>query len=180
MSEDYVKLKEIRQDFYKLRNFEISNLWQRSIFLFSMILLLFTGYGNLVFKLLEKNENTLLIHELCCFVALLGFVFSLIWIMMAKGSKAWFEVYEKKITSIEEILQINEIWRMGSRCTPHELDDNLLKRNAGPYSVSKLNIFIGQILVFVWLLIVIIHYIIIFKFNDNPQYVPLKICINPA
>lgn len=36
-----VTLKEIRTQFYELRSFEISNLWQRSIFLSALLVLFF-------------------------------------------------------------------------------------------------------------------------------------------
>ena len=39
--DDQVSLKEIRETFYRLRDFEISNLWQRSIFLSALLVLFF-------------------------------------------------------------------------------------------------------------------------------------------
>lgn len=160
--EDQVSLKEIRETFYKLRNFEISNLWQRSIFLSALLVLFFSSYGFLVSKLFEKEiEKALVIHELCCAIALLAIVFSIIWIMMAKSSKAWYEVYERRILDIEqeEDLNIPSYYRMGEDCTPWSLDSNLLTTKPGRYSVSKLNTLIGIILMITWIMILIAHYI---------------------
>ena len=160
---DQVSLKEIRETFYKLRNFEISNLWQRSIFLSTLLVLFFSGYGFLVSKLFEKEiENALVIHELCCTIALLAIVFSIIWIMMAKSSKAWYEVYERRICEIEEEKDLNipSKYQMGEYySTPWSLDSNLITTKPGRYSVSKLNTLIGIILMITWIMILIVHYI---------------------
>lgn len=157
-----VTLKEIRETYYSLRNFEISNLWQRSVFLSAILVLFYSGYGYLVSKFLDEEAKTpLLLHELCCAIALLAIVFSIIWIMMAKGSKAWYEVYEKKICGIEEQMELNipEEFRMGSRCQPWKLDESLITHHSGRYSVSKLNILIGQVLLLNWFLVLVIHFI---------------------
>ena len=165
----YVTLKEIRETYYSLRNFEISNLWQRSVFLSAMLVLFYSGYGYIVSKFLdEKVKDPLLLHELCCGIALLGIVFSIIWVMMAKGSKAWYEVYERKICKIEgyKELKIPEEHRMGSKCIPWKLDQCLLSNRGGRYSVSKLNILIGIVQLIYWTIILIIHYFgAIFNFN---------------
>ncbi|MEB3075837.1 hypothetical protein [Capnocytophaga gingivalis] len=160
--DDQVSLKEIRETFYRLRDFEISNLWQRSIFLSALLVLFFSGYGFLVSKLFEKeSKDFLIIHEVCCAVALLAIIFSIIWVMMAKGSKSWYEVYERRISEIEEEenLNIPEDYRMGADCTPWSLDSNLFTTKSGRYSVSRLNILIGIILMITWTMILIVHYI---------------------
>lgn len=160
--DDQVSLKEIRETFYRLRDFEISNLWQRSIFLSALLVLFFSGYGFLVSKLFEKEiENVLIIHELCCATALLGIVFSIIWIMMAKGSKSWYEVYERRILDIEQekVLNIPKKYWMGEDCTPWSLDSNLFTTKPGRYSVSRLNILMGIVLLITWIIILTAHYI---------------------
>ena len=166
-----VSLKEIRETYYSLRNFEISNLWQRSIFLSAMLALFYSGYGYIVSKFLdEKVKDLLLLHELCCVVALLGIVFSIIWVMMAKGSKAWYEVYERKICKIEESKELNipKEHQMGLKYIPWKLDQCLLTNHGGRYSVSKLNILIGKVLLINWAIVLIIHYIeALFHFDYN-------------
>ena len=163
--------KDLRETFYRLRDFEISNLWQRSIFLSALLVLFFPAYGVLVSKLLESTDKHIIYHEICCALALCAIIFSIIWIMMAKGSKAWFEVYERKICEIEdeEDLGIEGKYSMRNmRKVPWSLDSNLLTGKAGRYSVSKLNILIGQFLLFLWIIILIIHYIgTIISFINN-------------
>ena len=83
-----------------------------------------------------------MLHEAACAAALLGTSFALIWIMMAKGSKAWYEVYESYIFEIErdetEGLVIPERYRLGALCRPWEMDSNLFSKKAGRYSPSRL------------------------------------------
>ena len=77
---------------------------------------------------------------------------------MAKGSKAWFEIYERRINGIEteETLNIPEEYRM-SEGAPWTLDDSLRSREPGAYSVSRINILLGQVLWVIWLLVFSIH-----------------------
>ena len=58
-NQNQVSLKELREEFYKIRKFEIQNLWQRSIFLAAFIAILLTGYGHLIDKLLPESEKWL-------------------------------------------------------------------------------------------------------------------------
>ncbi len=159
-----VSHKELRETFYKLRDFEISNLWQRSIFLSALLVLFFPAYGVLVSKILDGTDNTIIYNEICCALALCAIAFSIIWIMMAKGSKAWYEVYEIKICEIEkeEDLEIEKEYTMGGmeKKTWKGADTNLMTNKAGQYSVSKLNILIGRFLMIIWIIIFAIHYII--------------------
>lgn len=184
MSNEQTKVshKELWETFYRLRDFEISNLWQRSIFLSALLVLFFPAYGVLVLKLLESTGEHIIYHEICCALALCAIIFSIIWIMMAKGSKAWFEVYEKKICKIEceEDLGIKgEYSMLNMGKVPWSLDSRLLSGKAGCYSVSKLNILIGQFLFILWIIVFIIHYvgIIISFLNMHNGCVPHTIIL---
>ena len=161
---EQVSLREIRKDYYKIRKFEIQNLWQRSVFLATFIVILFTGYGTLVEKLLSLDGSKAIIaHIICCFLALIGSIFSMIWIMMAKGSKAWFEIYERKIIDgieTEKKLNIPKKYRM-RKGAPWKLDNSLWTRKPGAYSVSKINILLGQVLWGIWILIFVLHSILL-------------------
>lgn len=159
-----VSHKELRESFYRLRDFEISNLWQRSIFLSALLVLFFSAYGFLVSKLLEEGStNTILYNEISAVLALFAISFSIIWIMMAKGSKVWYEVYERKICKIEQEsdLQIAKEYQMGVDIKPWDLDASIWTNKAGSYSVSKLNIVIGRFLLYIWLSIFVFHWLFI-------------------
>jgi hypothetical protein len=123
-----LSLKEIRETFYHCRDFEITNLWQRSVFLFGFILACFTGYGAILISLLttgeQKIEYPYFANFIECAISLIGIVFSIIWTMMAKGSKTWYEIYEKAIVQIEHSDKANNVfvkipteYRMGNYCS---------------------------------------------------------------
>lgn len=159
-----VSLKELRKDYYKLRNFEISNLWQRSIFLSAILVLLFTGYGGSCVKLIDcLTTDAYWFNLLSLAIAVVGLCFSCLWIMMAKGSKMWYEVYENRIYEIERKteLGIDSEWRMenakGSRCK----EADLMNTDAGAYSVSRINILIGQVMFVIWSFEILVHSVIL-------------------
>lgn len=168
-SDKSVSLKEIRDKLYQLRDLEIQNLWQRASIFAGLIGLFFAGYGYIVLGLFKEQDAKDVIppipgNILCCGIAMLAIIFSVIWIAMAKGAKAWFEVQEHKICTIEdeEELAIPFRFRMGKICYPgsdNEPNDCLLSMEGGRYSVSKLNIFLGQVLLIFWSFIFIIHVI---------------------
>ena len=184
-TDDKVSLKEIRETFYRCRDFEIKNLWQRSIFLFGFILACFTGYGAILMALLTSGEqnvdNPIWANAIECIISLVGIVFSLIWIMMSKGSKAWYEIYEKAIGRIEDkanndiehknsvIIKSNE-YKLGNYCEQYSdyIDDSIFSTKGGRFSPSKINIFIGQTLFVIWCICLLIHSSILFnKFLDD-------------
>ena len=173
---DPVSLEQLREEAYKIRKFEIQNLWQRSIFLAAFIVILITGYGHLVEKPLSEyekwqisNQDLLLVAEaICCALAFLGSIFSIIWIMMAKGSKAWYEIHEKRIRKLELELNMEDKHRMRP-ASPWSLDNSLFSREPGAYSVSRINILLGQILLVAWWLAFGIHSVSTMYLIFNPQ-----------
>lgn len=154
-SNNEVSLKELRDGFYKCRSFLLS-IFQ---------VLCFTLYGVLASTLLAAGPGAadpLAVNEIACAVALVGMSFAVIWIMMAKGSKAWYEVYERYIFEIEreetDGLKIPERYRLGALCRPWEMNSNLLSKKAGRYSPSRLNITIGTVLLTTWFAVLLVHY----------------------
>ena len=154
---------KLRESFYRCRDFEINNLWQKSVLLTAFLVLSFTVYANLIPKLFfgSVSKNNIIIHEICCGLSLIGIVFAIVWIMMAKGSKAWYEIYESAICEIEKEKQIHipQKYVMGNRGSEKPIDGNIFSNNAGNYSPSKLNIFIGRFFLIIWSVIFIIHFI---------------------
>ena len=105
----------MREGFYQCRRFEATNLWRRSFLLSIFLVFCFAVYGALASEILTAGPgaaNFLALNEAACAVALLGTSFALIWIMMAKGSKAWYEVNERYIFEIEQ--EIGKSTRLNS------------------------------------------------------------------
>lgn len=182
-------LTQTLEKLYKCRDLEISNLWQRSVFLAVFLTLTFTGYGILFKTLLEDGANMNLIHIGAMALSLIGLVFSIIWIMMGKGSKAWYEVYENAITEYEKKYWselgfparkdgLDTKYRMGMMCAK-ELNNTLISVKGGAFSPSKLNIMIGQIFLVIWITVFIIHTYCIMKnnFPNNDHLISLLIAL---
>ena len=174
-----ISLKEIRETFYKCRDFEISNLWQRSIFLTAFLLLCFSGYGIIAKSILENSEKiSLTYHIIAAFISIVGMIFSILWIKMGKASKAWYEFYEHQICAIEKNpkLGVYKSYRMGNgayNLDISKIDSNIFTTNAGIYSPSKINILIGHVCMAIWTIILLIHICIIIR-----NIIILVFCIN--
>lgn len=87
---------------YECINLEITNLWQRSVFLSVFLILCYTGYGYLALELIDENVFSQKINISSSIVANIGLIFSAIWIFMCKAPKAWYEVYETAIVNFEK------------------------------------------------------------------------------
>lgn len=183
--EDIITLRDVHKILWMCRDFEINHLWQRSIFLAAFMTLLFTCYGMLFSKFCDylatsqSSANTLFVLSVASLVlSILGVVFAVFWIMMAKGSKAWYEIYEKAICEIEgatdeaKTSEGNEAGRYTNEKVNQLRKENLLhgllqKRakcnnnifstDAGSYSVSRVNIAIGHVSLIFWSILYFVH-----------------------
>lgn len=154
------------------RDFELSHLWQRSVFLAMFLLGIASAYGvyfkDVFLKLFQTEEQAIGCNQIFIFgivpmaIAILGVVFSKLWIMMAKGSKAWQEIYEDSIAKMSGIREfwnaviIEECDRNTGKFLSEEFlfgnlslkdatkcDKCLLSTAGGAFSVSKINVMIG-------------------------------------
>ncbi|WP_291285387.1 hypothetical protein [Flavobacterium sp.] len=154
---------------YECRNLEISNLWQRSVFLSVFLILCFSAYGYLTLEMISKLveepnklKNELLINTICLFIVFVGMIFSIIWILMSKASKGWYEVYESAIHKFENDHYLDLKLPHDNIMGNMELDEqnksrNIFSTKAGSYSPSRINIAIGQISLCLWLIFCIFH-----------------------
>lgn len=163
-------LRKVHERLYRCRDLEISNLWQRSIFLSVFMVLCFTAYGYLIAKILDFNKTVQeydIMYLNCSAVALASIsgIFSYLWICMAKASKAWYEVYERAVAEFEEEyfveLGIPYKYTMG-KMSPYKVDKNILSTNGGTFSPSRINIIIGIVCLIIWSAIAIVHSILLF------------------
>lgn len=157
-------------------NNEISRLWQRSIFLAGFLGLLFAGYGNVLLKLFGREGAGKIefcyaspLNLVCVGISTLGILFSVLWIMMGKGSKAWQEKHERTIFNFERHeIENNEVFKkLSARGLAHgylndvsseKFDNCIFSEKSGAYSPSKINIAIGQISLALWSLCALFHF----------------------
>lgn len=170
--------EEFLRLFYSRMDGEISRLWQRSIFLATFLVLIFTGYGCALTKLLGGCDccgiidgcGAFPLNFVCVVIALLGVLFSALWIVMGKGSKAWQEKYERSLfvflkkkadVALEDLKKYGVLHGFLQAIEEKKFSNSLLNAKAGAYSPSKINILIGQISFVFWLLVGIFHSLIL-------------------
>lgn len=179
-------LKYTLDKLYRCRDLEISNLWQRSVFLSVFLILCFTAYGYLAIEILKPDSNTLKYSTGCIFIACVSIIFSIVWILMAKASKAWYEVYENAISEFERRyfskIKMPEEYIMGNMGFPQtQRNDSIFSSKGGAFSPSRINIAIGQISLYLWIFIAVVHIILnAFKISisvENFGYILITILV---
>lgn len=175
-----ITAKDIHSSFWKCRDFELSHLWQRSIFLTTFLVLSFTGYGCVTTKLFDLYLNNSLplyleVVNMSSFgLSIIGIMLSILWILMGKGSKAWFERYENAISAMEtnptyaeeDIVPIAGFsYENIEGYEKPEVVNCILSSKGGAYSPSKINIVIGQIVMFIWIVLAVVHLILLYKLS---------------
>lgn len=197
--------KAVYKELWQGREFELTHLWQRSVFLAAFMLAIAGAYGTVLMKIVFPDNSTDLTKDKCEIktqddepdifkepfatktqqeiligLTCLGSVFSLLWCMMAKGSKYWFERYEDGIQYFTTGDYASELRDFDSSIPYHgnlpkakdeNVSDNPLSPLAGRYSVSKVNITIGIVSLLVWGILGSIHaikYMNKFSMLQNP------------
>lgn len=189
--------REVQENLYRCRDLEISNLWQRSIFVSSIVILCYTGYGVLFSKAFENadvvvkigsgerelfritNDYSSLLgdfHLYLGIICVIGVVFSVMYVLMAKASKAWQEAYENAILDLERNTLYHNLdysgngildeenkagWWMGSylNLERDKVDDHIIiSTNAGYFSPSRINILLGVMSCWIFIAISTIHF----------------------
>lgn len=171
--------KDIYDYLWRGRDFELKHLWQRSVFLAAFLLGIASTYALYIKDVFIPHLSP---NEICVgfplifsigivpfLICLLGIIFSVLWIMMGKGSKAWYELYESNLAKMsdnprfwkdeaEGESELDKIFcnKKTGRYTEYlfghlqnrhgdPIDKKLFSTAAGSFSVSKVNIMIGII-----------------------------------
>lgn len=164
--------------FHEAMKNEINRLWQRSIFLATFLVLIFVGYGNVLMRLFDSECRCgfddvyvcvdFRLNLACVTIALLGVLFSSLWIMMAKGSKAWQEKYERtlycfingvkrKYPKIKELAKLGFAHGFLKGVENKGFNNWLCSVKSGAYSASKINVAIGIVSGVFWVIVGIVH-----------------------
>lgn len=193
--------KDFYRTYWHCRDFELTHLWQRSVFLTAFLVICFSAYGFLAQDMLgslklpdRSGSNTALsenywtiVHCAAIFIASIGFILSALWIMMAKGSKAWYEIYEAAIAAYEKnecyVDSIDPAAKDIGGFQYHQLknysnelkgvDDRWLNGAGGCYSPSKINWAIGVLMLGIWALVMLFH--LVFLARISPTFIPWEL-----
>lgn len=169
--EEKMVLKSIHDGLWERRSLEINLLWTRLTMLGTFMALTYTGYGVLLMKIGDKMPDWSVFNLLAIGMGCLGILFSTLWTLMAKGSKAWFELYEAAIDNFQEnsaflgafghkeemLGYLNFKSRKIGLFRP-PVDSDLFSPLAGRFSVSKIPIVMGQMSLAGWIAVVFLHF----------------------
>lgn len=143
------KKKEIRQraleQALETRKFEIELYWKRATYFWGFIAATLAGY----FIVLVANfngmddEKTVVLFFINC----LGFVFTLCWFLVNKGSKYWQENWENHVALLENT-EIGPLYKILI-----EKEKKGYIARATRYSVSRINLYLSFFLLVMWFLL---------------------------
>lgn len=169
--EEKMSLQSIYNGLWERRSLEINLLWTRLTMLGTFMALTYTGYGVLLMKIGDKMPSWNVFNLLAIGMGCLGILFSTLWTLMAKGSKAWFELYEAAIDNFQKNSEF-----LGAFCDEEKMlgylnfksreierfrppvDSGLFSPRAGRFSVSKIPIVMGQTSLAGWCAVVFLHF----------------------
>lgn len=169
-----VSYRDVYNQLWSNRGFEIKHVWQRAIFLTAFLIACFAGYGGLVVSVITTSKpviSLVTVNGIAFAIAFVGLIISLLWIMMAKGSKMWYENYENAIEAFRQSYTNNAFDAGVDKIAgmelsdiqgyiPPDVSDWIWSTKGGRYSVSRINIFIGQFSLLIWSFILITHILI--------------------
>lgn len=174
-----VSYRDVYRNLWACRNFEIEHIWHRSIFLSAFLLATYAGYGGLLVNVATADKlwfSWSVLNGIAFFLSMVGLFFSILWIMMAKGSKAWYEHYEKGIEAYVELMKsenafddkVGDVTEFTVHMLPYfnspKTDSCILTTEGGAYSVSKINIVIGHFSAVIWSVLLFVHFVMAIVF----------------
>jgi hypothetical protein len=89
--------KEAHKQALDIRKFEIEMYWKRATYFWTIIGVIFAGYFLLMKDDFASNHPTLILLLNC-----IGFIFSLSWYLVNRGSKFWQNNWEKHVDLLED------------------------------------------------------------------------------
>ena len=122
---------------WEIRNFEIDKFWQRSLYFWGFISLIFTGY---IIIITSDTKDIVEKMHIDLYMILLGCIFSVGWFLVIRGSKRWQDNWEEHIDKLEDKIT-------------GPLYKTIYYKGKKFYSVSKINEILALVVIAVWLLL---------------------------
>ena len=154
--EDSIDEKTVYEKLWQCRNLEIEHYWHRMVFMTAFMLLCFATYGGFFIACIDRDRIITfpLFNLIGIVISLIGVFMSLLWVMMGKGSKAWYEEYENVIKAFvkdrPDVCFSGLRYDMIESKEPMVLNNFLLNTKAGNYSVSRIGIALGHLSLLIW------------------------------
>ncbi len=140
------KQKEALKNALDIRKFEIEMYWKRATYFWTFIAAALAGY-----VLLHKSSHPAN-HELSVVISCLGFIFSLGWYLVNRGSKYWQNNWERHVDQLEDQI-MGPLYKIvaSDKYDNHSKFDFLTK--PAEYSVSKINQIISVYVTCIWFIL---------------------------
>ncbi len=172
-----ITYKDVYHVRWRCRDLELTTFWQRAILFGSFMVLAYTGYGVLISSVIDMKGSMLVtrwdfINLIAVGISCFGIITSLLWILLAKGSKAWIDRNESAITALDDekysgAFESKDVQKVAefqlsmdkklNEETFGKLEDGIFSSKAGAYSVSRVIVCLGQISFIGWCVIAIAH-----------------------
>jgi hypothetical protein len=148
-SDSSLTLEKLLERAYDIRKFEIDLYWKRATYFWGFLIASFTAYFLVSdpTKFASKPNYELLV--LC-----IGFLFSLSWYLVNRGSLYWQANWERMIEAIEESLEI-EFYK-SNLTVPEKVYE--LPFSWYPYSVGRINIIVSSFICVLWFCLIIFYF----------------------
>ncbi len=163
---DKNNLRHILEVAKDVRKFEIELYWKRAAYFWAFVSVFFIGYYQ---TLPETKFNGNFLQEkllINCAIIIGGYIFSLGWFFVNKGSKFWQENWEKHIDMLE-----NELGEPLYSIIMHNKNRCFSIKKSYPYSVSKVNQILSFMIVFGWALLIIFRTLYFYPKCDNLPFI---------
>jgi len=138
--------REIRSQSLKcaleIRKFEIELYWKRAAYFWTLIAAAFAAYF-----VLQSVESTVKDPSSIFLVTCIGFILSLGWYLVNRGSKYWQENWERHVDVLEDEI-IGPLYRTNLARTECSI---IKPHDSFPFSVSRINQMISLFITVIWL-----------------------------
>lgn len=145
-------LKEALKQAYEIRKFEIDLYWKRATYFWTFIGAAFVGFAAFFNSSAgDANDRAFVLTLISC----IGFVFSVAWYCVNKGSKFWQENWENHVSLLEDEVFGPLYKTLTKRPVSTKFTGKFSDLMTGPepFSVSKINQLVSTYVVIVWALI---------------------------
>jgi 4-amino-4-deoxy-L-arabinose transferase-like glycosyltransferase len=143
-SDNSLTLEKLLERAYDIRKFEIDLYWKRASYFWGFLIATFTAYFIVSDSTKFGSKSKIELLVVC-----IGFVFSLSWYLVNRGSLFWQYNWERMIEAIEEAVEIN-YYKVN--LVPNYKSYHLF--SAHPYSLGRINIMVSFFVCLVWLTLI--------------------------
>jgi len=137
--------KEALKQALENRRFEYDLYWKRAAYFWAFIAASFAGYFAV------QKEDAHQSFESTYVITCLGFVFSLAWYLVNRGSKAWMRNWEIQVDLLEDEV-MGPLYKSTLNRYTHRFWH---LTEAFPFSPSRINQILGLLITLVWLFLVV-------------------------